>query len=851
MADQIPTDIQFGDTNNGSSPDTKTAEIPTDINFGAEQLPSNSDGSSDHIGWFHQAVQDISSPFLNLAASSAVGLEGLGWGGAKIADKFGIPGADKFAANRKQDIEDLSNGVNIPYLGTATPWGTAALDKSLTPTQQIEKTTTQIASDGAQIASWFMGAGEAKAGATALGEGATQVVKEGVTQVAKKSFMQGVIGIVKASLPFSIAQGLGAGLGQFSQNVGKEDQGKNVENSAVTTGLSVAGNMAGYIFMSGATGLLKSFGTQLIKSQTVQAANSYLVDTISKLFDVEPKLGATISGEALTHTAGALEHEITQGHKQLVDAIASTLDTKANPDDLWGKIKDKFTPWVDSLFKARDESYSQLGIQNPIVKGGFPKTMEAIQKAKTYLESVYGQDYRGMGKSALSQYVGWIENTIGDKGENGIPRNVIESLHDKGDILTSGNPKEQAMINSIQKLLHDDSLTSLRSDPITKPMADLWDTARGQASEIKGFLSKGIGKSLKSASEVGPFIDSLFSGKAPSIEKAQQIIDGFGGQGSDTLNSFSELIRNRLLQVARYANSDYSKGGKIIEDFLGKWDSSGILNPTDKAALKDFSSLMQNGYSNIVDGVKSMMEKGNPETKIAEDLTFKATDLATKGSQLEQVTALRKGLGDKPFFTTNTDGTFNMKNAVDALTKANTSGQYDGVIADLSKLNPEKITSSKFKTVSKGLLKMGLGGTLISGIIPGLGSHGYIGTGMIVSGFYNLMNVTKDQAEKLTDKDIATWVSKLADKTDAKGESYITPSMLTDFVTGKYDSFFNQAKKIPAEVLGKGVASITQGTQNSYSFDQYLKAAESLTGLPLSPEQKQQLQEQYDTNVGQ
>src|ERR1035437_709652 len=668
----LPNDLNFGTPSSSATPPVSAAvnsgavpspssSVPNDLNFGtppSQSTPTNADGSPDHIGWFHQAVQDIASPFLNLGASAATGIEGLGYGFDKLTMALGDPSMKKDSEDRLADIQQLSKGVDVPYLGTATPWGSAYTDPTLSGGQATLKTATQIAGDGLQIASWFTGMGEAKVATEGAGV-ASDVAKEGVTQMARKTFMQTAMGWVKNALPFSILQGVGTGLGQFSSNVGKGengDEGQNAISSSETAVLSTAGNIAGFVAMSGATGLIKAFGTKLLASPTVAAANQYLVDTISKVMGVEPKLGGELTGDVVSHVSQALESQITQGHTQIVDAIANTIKTDADPASLFDIVKAKWTPWIDSLFKARDETWRQQGIQNPQIKGGFSDVTNFInQKIQPLLDSKYtvpmgsGQSYTDASKSALANYVEEVKNVLGENGDKVVSRTQIQSLMDRASLF-SGDGTEQPMINSLRQLLQQNSIKNLAADPITKSMADLWKKGLDQNSYLQRFMQTKVGGGMRSATQAGDFIDRLFSGKAPGIGEAQEIMNGFGGTGSDALKAFSNLIYDRALKYFPYQSSDYMKGGDLLKAFLDKWDSSKLLTPEDSSALRNFSTLMQNKYGDIVDGVKAMIDGKNPEVT---DLASQAQALKGDNVQLRQLQSFQKSLGDNPMLTTD------------------------------------------------------------------------------------------------------------------------------------------------------------------------------------------------------
>ena len=849
--------------NTGAVPNPAGGGQPMDMsnpaNFSAVDTttPTNQDGSPDHIGWFHQAVQDIASPFLNAGASASTGIEGLGYGEAKLGELFGIPGSKKTEGEMTQNISDLSKGVDIPYLGTATPWGSAFTDSTLSPGQQVLKTATQIAGDGLQIASWFTGLGEADVAAKGTGEVASQVAEQGITQAAKKSFMQSAIGWVKNALPFSVLQGVGTGLNQFSSNVNKGENGDESQNaisSTETAVLSTAGNIAGYVAMSGATGLIKAFGTKLLASPTVAAANQYLVDTLSKVMGVEPKLGGELTGDVVSHVSKALESQVTQGHSAIVDAIANTIKTDADPASLFDIVKAKWTPWIDSLFKARDDTWREQGIQNPQIKGGFSDVMSFIKdKVQPLLDSKYtvpmgsGQSYTDASKSALGSYINEIENVLGTDGTNIVSRSQIQSLMDRASLF-SGDATEQPMINSLRQLLQQNGIKNLSADPLTKPMADLWKKGLDQNSYLQSFLQTKVGGGIKSATQVGDFIDRLFSGKAPGISEAQDILNGLGGTGSDALKAFSNLIYDRALKFFPYQSSDYMKGGDLLKAFLDKWDSSKLLTPEDSSALRNFSQLMQNKYGDIVDGVKSMIDGKNPETT---DLVSRAQYLKAENVQLRQTQAFQKSLGDNPIFTKNPDGSLNMQNLITALKKSNTNGAYDGMVAELEKLNPEKIPAKGGIKVLQSLSKIGIGLPMALELIPNF-AHVSWGTSLAISGVSGLVGLLTRDADKVSSKDIATWVGKLANETDAKGKPYLTPSFYTDFLNGDYAKAFSRLTKLPPAVLKKVplVVSAISGKQ-TYNFADYLGLAEKHMGRALTPEETQQLQAQYDANASQ
>ena len=782
--------------------------------------------NSSQPGWFQSTVQQISKPFLNAEASAATVGEGAAWGASWLASKIGVPGADEFSKNREKDLTDLAQGVDVPYLGSATPWGSQIMNDNLSAEEKTQRTAFEIAGDGANIASWFLGnpAEAAIVAADKVAGTAAMDLTAGAINTAKSGFMNGVLNTVKEGLPYSIFQSAGAGLTDLSK-------GKDANTTGTDVALNLASNMAGFAFMGGAMGLIRNVGTNLIKDATVKAANRSMVDSISSLLGVDPSL--KLSGEGISHTIAGLKSDIESAHHQLVQGMANVIDTKAPQDTLWGKITGKFSPWVKSLFDSRDAAFARVGIENPDIQGGFPSVLDVISKSKTYLDSVYNtsggdllsklketggkgftpeqfnalqsQGSAGITRSPLYQYISKVSEAIGEDGKNILSLKDIQSLIDQGDLVKGETTAAQGKINSIQKLLRDDSMANLRKDSTTAMIADLWTRALAESGHVSAFMKGKIAPAIKAGTEVNDFVTSLFSGKAPIESKAQEIVKGLGGVGSEALDAFSELIRNTLVRHAVYTNADPMIGGKMIEDFLGKWKNTGILNTKDFGTLTDFASVMKQDFGSIVDGVRGMIERTAPKETTSEmaSLPAKAENITTKQGALEQAQTVKKALGTKPLFNINSDGSYDMVNAVTAIKKANTGGQFDGLLTDLDKLANAKTPSQKNEIIKKIIVS---GGAATGFAVSGHPWIGYSFAAKTLLHIGNLMNLPKEKAAELTNDDIAKWVLDLVGKKDSDGKDFITPTIMTSFVSGDYDKAVNALIKSSGKVAGQVVA---------------------------------------------
>ena len=426
-------------------------------------------------GTFQSIVQTLAKPFLNLGASSATILEGAGEVAGNVGKTLGIPGSNQFEQNREQDISDLSKGVDVPYLGTATPWGSQLTPDNggITPTN-VAKTATGIAGDGLQIASWFLGNPESTIipADKVAGTAAIDLSQGAINSTA--GYFKGILNTIRSGLPFSLLQSASTGLNDVSQGKGK---GTTITDSVMNLG----GNIAGFAFMGGVTGLLRSYGLVALKSDAIQAANRDLVGVIPQVLN--------LTDDTLEHTTSALVNKIEQTHSELVQGMANVIDTKTDSSKLWKTITDKFTPYIKSLFADRDSQFMGLKTTNPEIKSEFSSTLEEIGKAKGYLDSLYPSENLSeeeisnlpparqqlaraeaenninadLAKSGLNKYVNKVTSVIGD-GSNTVTHSQIQSLIDQGDLIAGETPQAQAKINSIQKLLRDDGIAGLRTN---------------------------------------------------------------------------------------------------------------------------------------------------------------------------------------------------------------------------------------------------------------------------------------------------------------------------------------------------------------------------------------------------
>jgi len=800
--------------------------------------PTNpSDGSPNNPGWFQSAVQTIAEPFKNMYATVANGVLGgvnLVAQGANALDN-NAPDTEALANNTQQAMNNLSEGkVQLPYLGTATPWTAPMEDPTNTSSapQKLLQVTGGVVGDGLQIASYFLGDAGAATGVVKGAGGTVLTDAAGVgAEALRSSFMKGVMKFVGTALPFSLLQGMGSAISQ-DVATGKDTTGGQ---TAIDATLNTAGNVAGFAVMAGASGLLRQFGMMMMKNPLVQKANAYMVDSISKMFSVDPQLGLAGTNDAMTRSLTALQSQVMAGQHKVVDAVANTLDTKADTSSLWSSIQAKFTPYIQSLFSARDAAFKDLGVANPTIKGGFSSVMDIIGKAQDYLgrvnkdltppsnnaafQGLSPDDLRdvtaSMGgkntpsaESGLSNFINDVQSVIGNDGKNSVPLQTIQALMDKADLVPTTGDAAHGFVNSIQKMLQEDSLTSLRSDPTTAPIADKWEQALQQNTNVKSFTSGPVAGAIKAGTNVPDFVNSLFTGAAPSAQDAQKIVQGLGGAGSEALTNLSELIKNNLINTARYANSDYSVGAKTIQDFVNKWQSSGILTNEDINTVGDFSQLMGNKYSDIVDGVRGMIGDANP------DILSQAADLQAKTNSAQQLQTLTKNLGGNDMFSQNKDGTYNMKNAIDALTKSNVNGQYDEVLGQLNKLNPEKASVSNLRTVVMAAGKIGLGGLAMTHL-PLIGGHsiaGYIAIGTAAEDISKLMGWKGvDAASKLTADDVTKWLGTLANQTGKDGKPILSNSFYSNLISGKFDNAFSLVAKGLGVTFGNQTAKAKDG----------------------------------------
>jgi hypothetical protein len=770
-------------------------------------------------GVFQSIVQGIAKPFLNAAASVDTVGEGALAVAGKVGSALGIPGSEEFKNNRIEDIENLSKGVSVPYLGTATPWGSQIGENGLTPMNAV-KTAAGIAGDGIQIASWFL-APEIKgipgAAPMDLSKGATGATSAMVGQTPQIGFMKGILNTVKNGLPFSLLQAASTGLTDISQG---KDKGNILPDSL----MNLAGNVAGFAFMGGATGILKNYGALVLKNDVVQAANRSLSDDVSQI------LG--IGEDALDHTTTALQNKVEQDHAQLVQGVADTINTKTDQSDLWKTISNKFQPYVQSLYKDAQNPFAELAQKDPQIESEFPSVMEEIGKSKDYIDSLYPnanveipsgkvspEDYaslsdtlqksqadnKALSKSGLNDYINKIQSIIGD-GKNTVNYSQVQSLIDQGDLIAGETPAAQGKINSIQKLLRDDAINGLKSKPDTIPLAEIWEKGMSDTKDVSVFMKGKVAPALRAGTQVNDFISSLFKGSAPSSDEATGIVKGLGGIGSDATNAFSELIKNKLVENAIYANSDLSIGGKMIDDFLGKWENTNILSPKDVETLTDFSNLMQQDYPSIVDGVKGMVARNAPETNgvITDTLGKSQEEIQAAQTQADKLAGISNSLKGKDLFVTNPDGSYNMKNMIDALSKNNPTGEYDSILKDLEKLNPDGIPKSKAMKAIKGAVQVSAG-TAFSASHPGYAAIS------VVNGFKNLMESIglSKSAEDISNQDIVKWITNLTAKTDSEGAPLLTPNMYSDILTGKWDALLKPLKtaitRVTSESTGKGI----------------------------------------------
>jgi hypothetical protein len=237
---------------------------------------------------------------------------------------------------------------------------------------------------------------------------------------------------------------------------------------------------------------------------------------------------------------------------------------------------------------------------------------------------------------------------------------------------------------------------------------------------------------------------------------------------------------------------DSVANGDIIDKVIKNWSNSGLFDSQHIANLKMLSNAMHGSFEDVVSHLQGLQNEGHDLSEEALSATTKdAQSAATKGAQSGQMDALSQAVGNKPLFTPNGDGTSDLTNLQQALTKANTNGEYTDI---LSVLNGHKDLTAVNASKTHAIIQTVIGSVLLA-------HHPIIGASQLIHGLSAILGKT---ANKVSAQDMTKLITGML--TDGTLE----PKDLNNLITGKYDAFISAVTKGSALTGQQGVKQVSE-----------------------------------------
>lgn len=772
-----------------STPITEKPDFANLKPVSADNTPTQKSGQGFWGKLLQDTVQGISKPFLeigvsagSLGAITAEGVSGLVTGGV-----------GKSISKMEEASKDISKqGVDMGYFGNIKPIGAdQSLDFSENRTnlgQLAFRDATQIISDGANVASWFVGLGEEKATSGAI--------EETTAQIGKTEFWSKLGTWFKKAAPFSLLQGLGVGTESLSKGKGfGESTGDAISN--------VAGNLAGFALFDASGNLFKRFGGSILKSKVIASANTYLLDSLSKVIGTDVR--------NLTPTAvKEISNKAQEGLTKLVSGVSDVIKVQGHDiQSVFDNVTEKMRPYFQNFYEKTNDAFKKFYETAPNVEG-FPKTSKLLKDKADYLKnigqnvldttgmpparqkliSLMGSGITGETPKNIGEFVGNLLNRIGNDGKGTLSAKEIQMFVDQASILPSKD--EQNLAGQITASLREDMTSFYKSKPETEAFSTIYRQAQQKASEVS-HLFEGEGSVLGKLKKVGQYapeiLQNIINGKEPSPEVSKIFLDSLGGEGSGLQKDMSGILYNYIIDLSQ-KSTDLSSGSKLIRDFIDNWGKTGIINPEHINALSDFSDLMSHDTKNFIDIVQRF-------TGSTPELINKAKETTTQKFQLEASKTLINFLENSrtPLIQVSKDGTYDLTNLLQAMKSVKGGSQLSGtgekltsIIQEFESLNPQDVTESKVKAV----VRSGLGALLLKT------GHTWWGLSSLGGGLTTLLS----SDGRISAIDAAEAVGELIGKVDKKGNPYLTPTFWTNLVSGNYS---NVTKAI--KILEKSMAS--------------------------------------------
>ncbi len=147
---------------------------------------------------------------------------------------------DLLKGNNEQATNDLSASRNLPFLGETKP--------AFTGNDTFTQGTGKMLSYGADIGSWFIGGGEAKAGVKGILQGTKELAGQTAKDIIKGKVIPAAIKAGKEFAPVGAVSGLGKGIENIDTS---QSISKNAENVGIDTAVGTISSALGAATMGG------------------------------------------------------------------------------------------------------------------------------------------------------------------------------------------------------------------------------------------------------------------------------------------------------------------------------------------------------------------------------------------------------------------------------------------------------------------------------------------------------------------------------------------------------------------------------------------------------------------------
>jgi hypothetical protein len=529
-------------------------------------------------GFLQSAAQVIAKPFLGIGASAAGGLEGLAYGAAKLV------GADSFAERRRQDMEDILNGVDTGYLGIARPLGSDAADGGVKDGRITGQGLAKVFGGALEAGSYF---------ASAPLKGA-----EGFWQAAKAG--KKVAGVMAAG---AAANSLG--------------DGKDLGEAAVDGGVAGVGTLATFGLMNKAADVFKIWGAKALQDPIVQASAAKIRDTADHIFNTVPEIFgkgftslADITNVSTRRAVNALRSEFNRDYNTAKNAIIDSLvPDVGNPDRVFGKFQRSLSETMGNMFRDSNKLYDKVKADPTLIddlsfsKGALGrlkmpeiKPVMSAAEIRTYQESMGRMSIPFQGFHETMSQITDRPLTMGQ---------IINANKEALNYIAGSSSEERAAIREFAAGLFRDARTVLEKK--NPALVQEWDDAYNAWLKASRLYDSSVLNKIKSVGEADDFVGALLDKKfSPTDMHSKPLREAFLSSLNDgNRGATQELVISSLLRRAKDLSPE--DGSKLLRSFLDNWED-GFLTPEQTKMLDSFASFMDGNFDKFVVGMRGELE---------------------------------------------------------------------------------------------------------------------------------------------------------------------------------------------------------------------------------------------------